>query len=853
MTLDDARRLAGVTAALAVAILVVGVAGSVATAEDDATSPSVHTGNTVAHNQFTFAYRLMQTDREEAAKAFDHFLSHFPEDEKASDALYYRALIAWLAKDHHSARWFLSRIGTTVLVPDADVNLLRGQVLSAASKYQAAIDCLAKIDTNRLEEPNVRANVWLTRAYCYQRIEKRAAAAAALRGAAAIEGDLQSRALLDLAALSEQMGDLDEAIAALERAVALKKADVTPEAAYLAGELLSKQGKYDRAIEHYRTVIRHFAGSPRFAVSVVGMMWAQLLSGRNDEVLATFEKHGKSLPKNRRVTVWDLAATARQNKGDHQVAVALLDAILNDVRGAKIEDKVLYKLARSQYEMGRHEQMSRTIDRLRTVHAESPYQRHADLLQASSAVRQERFGQAEARLTAIIDDGRAHPHYAEALLQRGWLREHQRQAEAAASDYQRVLGEDLVARPEQKCDVALRLVNLYAQAGRHRKAVEQAVWLMKLESKTFKLDPLVEQEALYGLATALVRLKQFERAHEHLDRLLEEHPLSKYRTQAAYYDGLVLMSLDRHDDAIERFQTALRSDQLELPKRINALRLSSLHLRKLGKDEDAAKGLLHIDELSEGKGLQPLERLWLGRHLQEVGRHKTSITLLGPLVGRNPHVSGDVREEALFITARNRRALGEREEAAAAYTQVIAMAGPFDLLAWQEKADTLMELERFDEAIEEYAGLITRPETAVAARALFYCGLTHRAMAGKRARDNDPKGAAAANEEARSLLLRMTILYASAQLSPLPELAFIERAEIEADLGRNDQSRISYQELGEKFPGTVFASYARAMIDLGDGHTRSARSLLRQLRAEKLDRRLEERVSRCLEDLAERP
>ena len=335
--------------------------------------------------------------------------------------------------------------------------------------------------------------------------------------------------------------------------------------------------------------------------------------------------------------------------------------------------------------------------------------------------------------------------------------------------------------------------------------------------------------------------------------LLTAHALSAWRPQALYYDAMVLMSLDRKDEAVVRFGAALACEQLELPQRINALRLSALHLRSRRQDDSASQMLLLIDELSDRRGLQAEERLWLGRYLEAEGRYDFALQLLAPLTGRDPAIVGSLREEAVLITARCCRGRDDPESALAAYEQVIAMAGPLDLVASEERADTLREMGRYDAALQEYEGLLNRPETGVAARATFHSAVAHRALAGQRRRESDLPGAKRSVDRARRLLLRLIILYAKPQLSPLPELAHIELAEIEAELGDESATQRRFVELAEKFPDGPFAAYARAMLARHQGEPGPAAAQLRQLDIGALDARLAGRVRAQLAELGVEP
>ena len=814
------------------------------------------TGSVLAHNQFTFAYRLLQSgDYELATKAFEDFFHRFPEDDKLGDALYYRALIAWLQDNHQRAAWYLAKTKSTQMVADAQVDLLRGLVASAIGKYQEGLTYLARIDTQQVDSANVQATAWLTRARCYRHLNKLHETEASLKNAAEIDSSLKGRALLELAGIQEQMGNADKALETLERSLALNDRTIAAEAAYRSAQLCVQGKDLQTAIRHYQFILNQHADSSKFASAVLGLMWAQISIGQYDRVLDNLKRYQDGLIKSDKLAAFELAATALQRKGDHSTAAAWLKVILASETGSAIDDKVRYKLAKSQYELEQFEAMKVTIDRLRAAHPSSAYQQDVDLLLALAASKQGKFQKAEAQLTKILTAGGSHRSYATALLQRGWLYESQEKSKAAIGDYRRFLDEQLAQDSSQAHDVSLRLIKLYGATQQFKSSADWAHRVLSPDPApdATNPDPQIQQEALIGLATALIRLKQFAEAHDTLETLINGFPLGQHLPQALYYDGLVLMSLKEDEAALSRLDEALNSSNLAKAERINALRLSALHLRRHKLSHATAERLRRLDELSDGQGLEADERLWIGRYYQQNGRPGEALRLLGPLIDNQPNSSRSMREEAILITGRCRRDLDDLDEAIDLFSQVMAMTGIFEIPAWQAKARTLMEAEKYDQALEEYAGLINHPETRVAAEAMFDCAKVHRARARQRTLGMDGKGAAAANEEARRMLLRLVILHSKPAISPVPELAHLELAEVEQALGRAEDALETYGQLQDKFPASPYAVFARSVQALHENDLQRARNGLVKLRDRPLDAHLAQRVQNQLERLGSRP
>ena len=810
----------------------------------------------VAHEQFKWAHELLRRgDRQLAAQAFEKFLVRFPEDDKSPDALYFRGFIAHLDGDNTLAASYLSRVANTQIVPDHLVDLLRGKVATDLGNHAEAVRHLDGIDLQKLSE-KIRAEVWLTRAACHQRLQKLLPALDALKHASKVESPLRARALLYLAGLQEQLGRRDEAIGSLQQCLALEDVKLVPEAARRLGELHYEEGRHGQAIEQYRRVVRDHPGSPEFGRAVVALLWALFKSGQHEAVLETWGRHKEALKGENAVEALYLAGSSYEEQGKYTQAAARFEAILVRARGWKLEDRTLYKLAVCYFKLGRYGQMGAMIDRLRAAHPDTPYQNDADLILARARAEEGDVDQAAALYSDVIRTGARHRRYAEALRQRAWLFEKHKQLEHAIRDYRRYLEERLAPEPAIAQETALRLVDLYARTQQFAESARQATDLLGAGGSDGAegLKPSVEQEVLYRWALASRKLGKNDDVHEALSTLLKRHPLNPFRTDALYFDGLALITLGRADEGVSVLREALASKELDAKRRIDALRLSALHLRKKERDDDAVKLLLELDTLSKGEGLQPGERQWLGRALYGQEKYAAAIGFLEPLLDPALDAAPPVQAEVLLFMARSHRGLDQKEAAIEAYSRVIAMAlDGFDLLAWTEKAETLVAAGQHEAALEEYHGLINVPQTRIAAEATHRIALVHRAMAVQFARENDMERVTAANREARKMLLRTIILHSDPKLSPTPELAHLDLAEVEMTLGEPARALEVYEELVQKFPDGPYATFARSKQYLAVHRRAQARAMLGRLNEQKLDRRLSRRVRRELEAMEQRP
>lgn len=810
-----------------------------------------------ANRQFIYAHGLFRRGEVKlSVEAFARFVQDYPDDDRIPDARYFLALLARLDGDLRLAANHLSMVrGDTMVVPEHLVNLVRGKVATELARHKEALGHLNKIDLPKLKA-TTRAEVWLARAACHQGLKNHEAVLDSLIRASEIESPHRARAFLYRAGLEEQLGRRDNAIKSLENCLELDDMKVTAEAAGQLGELHYKQRQFKQAIERYEQVLRDFPNSPGAPRVVVATMWAQLKGRQYDALLKTHQRYNRTLATDEATEALYLAGSAHMEKRQCADATAIFQVILTQQRGWKLEDRVLYKTAVCQFHQHAYKRMGETIDRLRRTHRESNYVQDGDMLLAKAQAQQGHVNEAAASFTAIIEAGDRHRKYAEALRQRGWLYEKHKQFDAAIGDYNRYLGEGHAPSRAIVHDTVMRLIDLYARTDRHEKCLTTTRRLLDTNAtgNGTLLEPKVEQEALYRWALAARKLRQHEQVHEALSTLMQRHPLNPFRNDALFFDGLALISLGKHPAGVAVLQQALKSEDMETAKRIDALRLSAVHFRDTNREDDAVEMLLEVDEHSKEKGLLPDERLWLGKQLYTAGRYKPAIGFLESLNDKALPLPAEMRAEAIMYAARSHRALRQYEPAVSAYKSVIALGvNGLDLEAWQEQADTLFEAEQYDDALHEYLGLIGVSQTRVASRAYFQAARTYRALAVESARLEDKAAVVQANTDTREMLLRTIILYSDKRLSPLPQQAHISLAEIERILDQSERSLKAYKDLAAKFPDGAYAVFARAMVTRASGDGEQARALLLSLDREKLDDYLLPRVEGALGPVGKEP
>src|SRR5690606_21815329 len=205
--------------------------------------------------------------------------------------------------------------------------------------------------------------------------------------------------------------------------------------------------------------------------------------------------------------------------------------------------------------------------------------------------------------------------------------------------------------------------------------------------------------------------------------------------------------------------------------------------------------------------------------------------------------------EAVLLAGLNMQSLNEREKAIMFFIQVRAMSQGFEQDAQLQLARTLWRKGELPQAIEEYRGLISVERADIAAPAIFDSAQIYRELARQYDTVNpDPAAAEQSRKEAIKLYKRLTVLWAKPSLSPLPELSYINHAELEVKLGQGD-GEATYKELIERFPEGPYAAYAQAMLLHLSRKDGEALDTLKKLRDKELEPTLTIRVRDAIKEL----
>lgn len=768
----------------------------------------------VAHQQFVFAYRLLQRgDTKLAIEAFDDYLGKFPRDEKRGDALYFRALLAKQQNQTVKAQQYLDeKAPAPTLVPASAVLLLKGEVAADLHQYELALKSLERIDLAELEPP-LRASALFLQGQAYRGTKNLPAAAAQFDAAAKIDTPLRPRAQLELARVYAQLNQLPKAIDAAKIAATSGDPHIAPQAAKAAGDYAYRAGQYAPAADYYKIVLTNYSTSDEMSPSILGSMWAMLGMKQFPQIITAFDQYKTTLSPEDRVVAWYLTGSAYQEQGEHDKAAGMFNALVLGSTGSAVEDKAMYKLAYSQAELGQYDQAVQTTAQLRQKHPQSALNTDSEFLLASVEIKRGNSAAAIKRLSSIIDAGKQSPNYAQAILLRARFNESSNQLQAAAADYTAYLqatstpNSAATITSDSILEASLRLIDISYRLGQFKDSAQAAASLLSRDD----LPDATRELAWYRQALALIRLKEYEPAYGVLSTLIAKAPKSIYLPQTYYYRGLVGMALKKSGPAVTDLLAA--ADQATLPEslKINALRLVSIQQREAKASTDAVKTILKLEQLAGLPGLSAGELLWVSQDKLAQKDAKSALKYLRPIVARQVDSATDQRATAMHYTAQSLRMLDDLPAAVTAYRQAVSLGQGDQPYIRLELAATLAQQGNSREALDEFQGLINSEQSAVAAAALQQTALMYIDLARTAATTNDPAGSKQAYEEARKLLKRLVLLYAFEELSPIPQMGYVRLAEVEREMGNPDQSQAMLKELAEKYPNTAYADYAKAM------------------------------------------
>ena len=785
-------------------------------------SVPVYAQSDAEHQQFLFAYKLLQrNENTEAAAAFDEYLGKFPNGDKLGDAQYYRALLYRKAGKFERAATLLESAKKPSFVPMLAMKLLQGEVHNRLKQYKQALAALETIELKDVPSGNAFA-VLLLKGQAYRGIGNLKAAAAAYQQAAEIDTNNKSSALMMLANTLIQMDETVKAVDALDKTIALNDPKFVPGAARVAGDVSYNAGQYGKAVGYYNTIITRFQASEHYAPALLGMMWAQFGGKQYDALLKTYAGVIASLPEASRPTAAYLAGSAQQELDKHKEAVALLRPVAQAGDKSAIREKAIYKLAVSLHELGEYAQMQAAANMLVEAFPRTELRVDIAFLQASAEAQAGDVAKGVSRLTELIDKGPDLAFYGEALLRRAHLYEKHGKLEAAAKDYETYLNSIKSLTPTS-LQALFRLTELLSALGQHGRVIVLTQGILKMEDPAL-VSPAIKQEALYRLAVAHRFKGDLDKAMQTHKELMQKHPINPYAVESGYEQGLIWMTRGESEQGVPLLLAAADEEKLAVPSRISAMRVVAQHDVDSGNEDRAFKLRLRMQQLSGPGVFSEDERLWLGEALIDRGESARAVSYLAEVKDES------LRDRAKLLIGKAHRTAGEMDKAIATLNEVRAVSERYNVDAWLEIAKVYRDQGKLTDALRELAAL-QNPDRGqrIASQALYEGGLIHKQLGLNRLKTGDKDAAQGHLKSAREAFKKLWLLYPDREGEQLAKWAYLQLASLQHSAGDIEGEVQTLTELIEAEPSTIHATLAKAVLAERAGKPERADSYLRQV------------------------
>lgn len=749
-------------------------------------------GSDAAYQQFLFAYRLLERDElTMAAEAFDTFLLEYPNDRRAGDVSYYRALILRKQGDIDGAVRVLQDAPPPTMLETWRPTMLQGQLLADARNLPRAVAVLQNIDSDDLPDA-ARAELTYTLGRIYRQREDLPAAIQQLQRCAEIASPFQPRALLELAQAQLRFGD-DQAGATLAAAAETDDPQVVPEALRLTGDLARMRQDLPAAEAAYRQVVQRFGDTPAFGPSVVGLMSVYAGRGQTQGVADLYESVVRRLPAASAPSAAYLVGSAYLGLNRPVDAERVLQPIAALREQYPPGDAVLYELARAQFAQQKWAALEQTVNALSAGFAASPRLADVEFLGAVGQI-QRGDGDGALRALARIVDTPDHRYLGQAYLQRAALHEAARRPDAALDDYLAYF--EAVPIPDdtptsEQAAAMLRLLYL----GHAQRRFELVKGVAQHWARTMQLAPATREDLLYRLGLAAWVAQDVPVARESFDTLAADFPDAPHRAAVTYYQGRIALLDGDSDSAIQRITAATEDASLPAPLQAEAFRILQAHYVQEGETQRAAEVVQRLEDVIGREALEPRDILWLGEQTRIAGQPEAALSYFQSLMDR-PAAEPRQRARAAYLAGLAERDRGRPAAAVTWFERVQSFDAGWQVEAQIEAASARASAGDSEAALLGYRQLFSCGAAQIEARALFEAAQIEAANGDL--------------EDARGLLMRLTLLYTDARLTPWPQRGYLQLAELQEALGSDPADTL--REMLQKLPDGAYAQLAQARL-----------------------------------------
>lgn len=508
-------------------------------------------------------------------------------------------------------------------------------------------------------------NAALVEARCRQQLKELEAAATLFEVASAGKGAMRAEALLGLAEVSRARGDLSRTEKALEDAEKAGLAGALREWWTLErGKFLFQRGDAAGAAKAFREVRK----SSDVGVQAEAAYWAgrvQVKQGKFAEAVANLESAAERFAESPLVAdmLFERAGALSQS-GDDEGALAAWEQWRTRFKAHELMPEALIGQAWAAHRLGRFDASAQLVDTLVSKHADRKGLETVELLVAENAFARNQFAQALTAYGAFVEH---HPSSAHA-----WRGEVRRtmcllnldlDEEAAGA-----LSNALAGAGTQ--DAGLRRVAITAVAdklfGKGQWAGAEA-WFGRLASEEVSGEDKLE--ALLRQAISVERQERYADALPLLGKVAAEGAGSAQARQARFERGQCLLQLGRLDEAKGELEWVVGAEEGEAGDslRVHARRHLAAIASKQGRHEEAAGLLAGLS--MEGAGASKLE---LGNAYVAAEKYEEAVAAFTAYV-ESGAVKDVEKARALRAIAMNR--VGRHEEAVTELRTVARAAG----------------------------------------------------------------------------------------------------------------------------------------------------------------------------------
>ena len=674
----------------------------------------------------------------------------------------------------------------------AAARLSAGKSAYLAGKLPQARQHLEPLLRQRSDE-TIEAAHWIARSWLK---EKQPANALAAAEAALTNGGTRPFALelqMDRAdALYEIRDRRQEALSAYARIAAEHpKAEVAPQALYMASFTALAQGEHELAQRHAAAFLERYADSP--LVPDVGYVAAEasLESGQLDDAEARYHELIANFADRPEMTGWKLrlAAVLQLLHKDREV-IALLEPLAAKLSETQAQAEAYYLLGSSESRLEDHKSAARYFEASLKAAPDSSRAEETLLALADTLRQLNRADAAKARLEKLLAE---HPGGRMAVHARYRLAE----MDADAADYDEAARRyrAIVDNSPDSSLVPQALAGLgWAELNRGRHS--EAVVVLNELIRKYPDEPGAPR-ARYARAAANYQLKQYATAIEDLKPLLGSDLPVDELSDARYVLGLCQSEMDEHEAAAKTFGDLLEQDE-DYEKADHAYYELAWALKSLGREREAARAFGHLAEKHIDSPLAAEALYHLGEYYyteEQFDRAASSYYASMRKAGKSElgekaaHKLGwsyfrqDIYDKALGTLRYQRTTWPDGELAAdAAFVE----------------AECLFKQSKYDEALSAYADVRSPSSDALAALALLHAG----------------QSAAQLKQWQQSADLLRNFLERFAD-RPYASEALYELAWDLQNLGQLDEALEHYEKVTESSEGELAA---RAQFMIGEIH-----------------------------------